>query len=164
MIRGTLLAPTVALALVTFSPSAFSAAVVHTGTLVSPRAAASGRVISQRDIDRLHVVRRGDVSAPRVSLANMRAESGLTLTGECAKIAGSEVILPDALAESAGIDAQSGAGLAASASAGVIAPAPPAGAAADGLGSASAFGAVPEPSSVVLLAIGAASLLRRRRS
>ena len=121
-------------------------------------------MISQRDIDRLHVVRRGDVFAQRVSLANMRAESGLTLTGECAKISGSEVILPDALAEITGMDVQSGAGLAASSSAGVIAPAPPAGAAADGFGSASAFGAVPEPSSVVLLAIGAASLLRRRRN
>ena len=164
MIRGTLLTSTVALALVTLSPSAFSAAVVHTGTLVSPGAAASGRVISQRDIDRLHVAKRGDVFAPRVSLTNIRAESGLTLTGECAKIAGSEVILPDALSEIAGTDANAGAVFAASVSSGAIAPAPPAGATADGLGSASAFGAVPEPSSVVLLALGAASLLRRRRS
>lgn len=159
MIRGTLLTT---IALSTIAPAAFSAAVVHNGTLIGQHAAGAGRVISQFDIARLHVATRADLIASRISLGNARIGGGLTLTGEHAKIAGSEVTLPETLASISEADANVSAVPAASVSQDATAPAPAA-VALDGTGSASAFGAVPEPSSVMLLALGALPLLRRRR-
>ena len=150
MTRAILLATSVHLALFTLSPSAFSAAVVHNGSLANPGDAGSARLVSQRDLDRLTVAARGSFVGPRMSLASTRTAQ--TLTGATAEVAVPSVALPDRLSE---VDAKTCATLSGS----VPAPAP----AADNVGSASAFGAVPEPSSLILLALGAASLLRRQR-
>lgn len=154
MIRPFLLATSVNLALLTLSPSAFSAAVVHKGSPVNPAEAGSVRLVSQRDLNRLNVAFAG----PKMALTNTRIGSGQTLTGAVAEGPGPAVKLPDQLSEIAASDAKACPALSGS----VAAPAP-APAAADGVGSACAFGAVPEPSSLILLALGAASLLRRQR-
>ena len=162
MIRAILLATSITLTLSTLSPSAFSAAVVHNGSLASP-GAGSVRFISQRDLERLHVATRAEFVGPRIALTNLRPGSGQTLTGASAEVAGTTVTLPDQLSDIAtASDAKACPALPGSVASQAAAPAPAP--AADGVGSASAFGAVPEPSSLILLALGAGSLLRRRRS
>ena len=150
MTRAILLATSVHLALFTLSPSAFSASVVHNGSLANLAEAGSAPSASQRDLDRLTVAARGSFFRQRVSLTSTRTAQ--TLTGAAAEVAGSSVVaLPDRLSE---IDAKTCAAVPGP----VPAPAP-----ANTVGSASAFEAVPEPSSLILLALGAASLLRRQR-
>ena len=156
MTRAILLATSVHLALLTLSPSAFSAAVVHNGSLANPGAADSAPVASMRILDRLNAASRGDFVRQRIVLTNTRLGAGQTLTGAVAEVAGSTVTLPDQLSESVASDLKAGPVVPVS----VAAPAP---AATNEVGSASAFGAVPEPSSLLLLALGAASLLRRPR-
>ncbi len=149
MTRAILLATSVHLALFTLSPSAFSASVVHNGSLPNLAEAGSAPSASQRELDRMTVAARGSFFRQRVSLASTRTAQ--TLTGAAAEVAGTTVALPDRLSE---IDAKT----CATVSGPVPAPAP-----ANSVGSASAFEAVPEPSSLILLAVGAASLLRRQR-
>ena len=164
MTRAILLATSATLALFTLSPSAFSAAVVHNGSLASPGEAGSFRLVSPRDLARLNAAMRGDFMGPRMALTNLRLGSGQTLTGASAEVAGPTVALPDRLSDITGSDAKDCPALPGAVSTQAAAAAPAPVAAADGVGSASAFGAVPEPSSLVLLALGAGSLLRRRRS
>ena len=165
MTRGTLTTNIIALAFLTLAPAAFSAAVVHTGTLTVLNATASGRGILQRDIDRLRAGTKMDVIAVPLSLGAVRPGSSHTLTGICTDTGASDVTLADTPAETASHDEKTCPALAANA--GVAAAPAPALAASENVGSSSAFGAPlaaqPEPSSAVLLALGAASLLHRRR-
>ena len=145
MHRPSLLAATLSLALVSLTPSAFSAAVVHNGSLIG-RDTSSMRSVSQRALERLHSA-RGDFAAPGISLASQALGDRHTLSG-AVEVVGPTLALPDQLSAIAGGEVPSSAPVAA----------------ANGVGSASAFGAIPEPSSLALLALGAGSLLRRRRS
>ncbi|MEO7318147.1 MAG: PEP-CTERM sorting domain-containing protein [Chthoniobacteraceae bacterium] len=156
MTRRLLLTASVVTAVTILSPSAFSAAVVvGSDGFISPKAAASGKVILRRDIDRLFAGTRADVISAPLSLASHRAGSLVTLTGVNAVEAGSEETLPADLANLSGLDETIFA---------VTVPnLNPAPAVPENVGSASSFAAVPEPCSIALLAMGAFAFLRRRR-
>ena len=143
MTRPSLQTITASLALLTLSSSAFSASIVrHISSGVSPESTTS-KAISH--------IARADVAGSRVSLTNGRLGGWLMLSGAPAEVAGPSLAVPDQLAtcEAAVLPGS------------VPAPAP---AATEAVGPASAFGVVPEPSSIALLALGACSFLRRRRS
>ena len=161
MLHRALLTISLPIALLTLSPAAFSAAVIHSGTLITMKEVASGEVILQRDIARLRADAKADLASARLSLGTARPGSVRTLTGICADTGASDVSLSDSDSEIASFDQTTCAALAAAPITAVVPPAP---AAVENIGSASAFGAVPEPSSIVLLALGAAAMLRRRRS
>ena len=150
MIRPSLLTITASLALFTLTPSVFAASIVRGIAPGISEESDAGKLISLRALDRLHFSK--DVAGPRVSLANGRLGGWLMLSGAPVEIAGSSLALPDQLSGIATCDAVPGS---------VESPAP---AATEAVGPASAFGVVPEPSSVALLALGACSFLRRRRS
>ena len=156
MTRLSLLTAFVVTGFTILSPSAFSAAVVvGSGGFISPKAAASGKVILRRDIDRLFAGTRADVVSAPLSLASRRAGSLVTLTGVNAVAAVSEETLPADLANLSGLDETMFAVTAPKLSPAPVVP--------ENVGSASSFAAVPEPSSVALLAMGAFAFLRRRR-
>ena len=150
MTRGTLAANTIALASLALAPAAFSAAVVHNGALIG----------LPHDTGRLRAGAKLNLASAPLSLWIARPDSRHTLTGVSIDTGASDVTLPDISTGDASLDEKACPALAANVGmAAAPAPAP----AAENLGSASSFGAVPEPSSAVLLVLGAASLLRRRR-
>lgn len=156
MSRRFLLQTSIVTALFALSASAFSAAVVDSGKLFSPPASASGKVIAKRDLDRLFVATRGDVISAPVSITSHRAGSRRTLLGE--SFDGADATPSTALPECADLTAAM-----ASLATPDLSPAP----APENIGSASSFAAaaaVPEPTSVALLAMGAFAFLRRRRA
>ncbi len=146
MTRPSLLTITASLALLTLSSSAFSASIVRN---IAPGLSPEGDTV--KTAARLHIV-RGDVAVPRFSLTNGRLGGWLMLSGAPAEVAGPSLALPDQLSGIATCDATVLPGSVASP------------AATEAVGPASAFGVVPEPSSIALLALGACSFLRRRRS
>ena len=151
MTRGTL--ATNIIAFFTLAPAAFSAAVVHNGTPIGLQSVGADQASQQRGTARLHVAAKVNLVAPPLSLWTARPDSRRTLTGVSTDTGASDVTLPDITASIASIDAKI-------CTVPTAAPAP----AAENLGPASSFGAVPEPSSALLLVLGAASLLRRRRN
>ena len=159
MPRGSL--ATNIIAFLTLTPAAFSAAVVHNGTPIGLESVGTDQPSQQRDTARLRVATKVNLVAPPLALWTSRLGSRNTLTGVSTHTGASDVTLPDIAASIASADAKICPPLAADASlAAAPAPAPTM----ENRGQASSFGAVPEPSSAVLLAFGAASLLRRRRN
>ena len=153
MTRPSLLIVTASLSLFAITPSVFAASIVRTFSPSISGESDAGKLISLRALDRLHVA-RADVAGSRISLANGRLGGWLMLSGAPAAIAGPSLELPDQLSGIATCDANVPASS-------VPSQAP---AATEAVGPASAFGVVPEPSSLALLGLGACSFLGRRRS
>ena len=149
MTHGTLATSTIAF--LTLTSAAFSAAVIHHGTPMGLQPAGADQASRKQDTAHLRTGTKVNLVKPNFSLLTARPGSRRTLAGVSTDA--------DAAVETASVDDTICAVLAVTASV-AAAPAP----AAENLGPASSFGAVPEPSSAVLLALGAASLLRRRRS
>ena len=159
MFRRSLLAASSSALLVALSPAAFSAAVLHTGDLVSSRAGAAGKMISKRDVERLLAMARMDIAVAPLSLAIRPAGGHVTLTGIAVGAPNAEAAARDTLADTS---EAGGKAIAVAASNLGAAPAP-APTVPERIGAASSFGVVPEPSSIALVAMGAVALLRRRR-
>lgn len=165
MSRRFLLATSLVTSLAALSPAAFSAAVVSTGNNLFAKTETTARLIKWLDIERL-AGKAGDVISTPLTLESHRAGTQLTLTGVSAIAHEAEAALALASADHSEMDAGFVAVNASNSNA-VADAAAPAPADPENIGSASNFSAaaaVPEPSSIGLLAIGALAFLRRRRA
>ena len=162
MTRRILLTFITATSLVSLSSSAYSAAVVQiSGSSINAKAATAGTAVGKRDMGRLLTASRLDLSATSLSLAIQDGGKFLTLTGLNAVNPIAQAI-PVMQYQYAGLDDPA---IALTTSvAGSNSDSAPAPAASEKVGSASSFAAVPEPSSIALLAMGSVAFLRRRRS
>ena len=161
MSRRILLTASIVTAVSSLSPAAFSAAMVKTGDSFITKQERSNKLARWLDVERMAGKPSHVITAP-LTLESHRAGSQITLAGINA--------IADEAAPALAMDSADRARLEETAFAVAtdfdapqnvaLNPAPVAG---ENVGSASSFAAVPEPSSVGLLAVGAFAFLRRRR-
>ena len=162
MSRRILLTASIVTTVAALSPAAFSAAMVKTGDSFVTKQERSSRLARWLDVERMAGKPSDMITAP-LTLESHRAGSQVTLVGINA--------IADEVAPALVMDSTDRARLEESTFAGATtdfgAPqnvaSTPVPVAAENVGSASSFAAVPEPSSIGLLAIGAVAFLRRRR-